>query len=711
MNIDKLKLLWVRNDKPQPKKILKDVLYIQNDGNTIKLAEGHKGIETNWSYEGSIGFNLGARLKIVHLSLTYDFSEQEITGILGEELFEKAGSWLKKKKRKQVISYRIKPGPLIPIEVMDKLWDLVKTKLKLSHSDLMPPHPTWVYEKDLGVNFCICRMGTSKFKQILGNRLDIFYRAGKDLWKIPLITRRNVKVLVVKSVPGHDDGVMWSKSPKTFMSLVRGFTKVNDKPLLLKGRLISTELPAGSKSWPQGQYDIVTSQHNIKWGEVPHGTILNMEVQFVLNEIHSKVEKEETFFEKRKLTLLTLLVAKLNPELEGWVKKSFKLNAIKVAKSIKNFSTLAMEKLEKLFQDDQKSLIALDQALKVRLGFIQDDITLKEIRQAMMNKLRSSKVAGKWLAAIARSFVPRGTIWMSEQDKVLFLKEKGTVIRYPVTGYQSFITLKIEFRKDIPKGLAMLNGEDAKYLALDGDDHILVMKPISTFEGGEPVLSERAAAEKLDVNQLSPMGLYLSGANAQGLIGYCFNAMAKCLGKAESSPEQGEVYVALAERLGMLLDMLAQAIKKPYKLDTEVIESTSDIDLQVDEHPIASVCLKQNMDEASEIEWGVQIPLIPKQKVYQENLVAIPKEVEEILSSCAKRTSGVNLHQKYVVYQQTTGKIKSWVKKHPDLETAVKVYYSVAVQMKNDELFTGLMDGTILLVGRRLLETVPTETK
>ena len=300
---------------------------------------------------------------------------------------------------------------------------------------------------------------------------------------------------------------------------------------------------------------------------------------------------------------------------------------------------------------------------------------------------------------------------MSEQDKVLFLKEKGTVIRYPVTGYQSFITLKIEFRKDIPKGLAMLNGEDAKYLALDGDDHILVMKPISTFEGGEPVLSERAAAEKLDVNQLSPMGLYLSGANAQGLIGYCFNAMAKCLGKAESSPEQGEVYVALAERLGMLLDMLAQAIKKPYKLDTEVIESTSDIDLQVDEHPIASVCLKQNMDEASEIEWGVQIPLIPKQKVYQENLVAIPKEVEEILSSCAKRTSGVNLHQKYVVYQQTTGKIKSWVKKHPDLETAVKVYYSVAVQMKNDELFTGLMDGTILLVGRRLLETVPTETK
>ena len=68
MNIDKLKLLWVRNDKPQPKKIIKDVLYIQNDGNTIKLAEGHKGIETNWSYEGSIGFNLGARLKIVLLS-------------------------------------------------------------------------------------------------------------------------------------------------------------------------------------------------------------------------------------------------------------------------------------------------------------------------------------------------------------------------------------------------------------------------------------------------------------------------------------------------------------------------------------------------------------------------------------------------------------------------------------------------------------------
>ena len=65
---------------------------------------------------------------------------------------------------------------------------------------------------------------------------------------------------------------------------------------------------------------------------------------------------------------------------------------------------------------------------------------------------------------------------------------------------------------------------------------------------------------------------------------------------------------SMAERLGMLLDMLAQAIKKPYQLDTEVIQLASAIKLTTAQHPVTAICLSKELDQASELEWGVTIP-------------------------------------------------------------------------------------------------------
>jgi hypothetical protein len=704
--IDSVKSVLNPQVTKRPAALTKDVLYFRAG----RIAKGHEGVETNWSCEGSVGWKLGLRPKFLHLSLSGEFSKSEISTLLTPAMLAKADpKWLKTRKVQGEIKYKLVPGPFLPHDVVSKLWEAVKEISRVSEVDLLPTHPTWLYEKGLGINFCIRRLGTKSFKEAIGARRDIFYRAGKDLWKVPLFTKK-ARVLVVESVPNSDDGNMWSRSDKNFMYLVRSAFTFNNQPLMLKGRVIGVPTIPGSESWPEGEYDIVTSQHNIKWGEIPAGTILEMDVDFVLNENHSK---EEESIEERKLTILALLLAKINPSYQDWILASFYSNATNLAKFVNDYTHLDLKGLVRLLKDEPKNLIALDQALKVRMGFIRDEDTLSEIRDTLLRKLRSTKIPGQWLAAIARDVVPVGQIWMSIHDKLDMLVNEATVIRYPVTGYQSFITLEVVYRNDLPKGLAMVNGSDAKYLALDGDDHILVTKPFSSFRGGEPLMSERSESIKLDLKSLSFMQLYVSGANAQGMIGFCFNAMASTLGlkevaKSAGNSEKVTELESMAERLGMLLDMLAQAIKKPYQLDTEVIQLASAIKLTTAQHPVTAICLSKELDQASELEWGVTIPSMKPAEVFNNGLVGIPEIIiNMIVTGLKKASSAPNGRQELKVITALARDLKDWVKTQPDLEAAAMTYYTIAVRaIKRDpsSQLVKLMDGSILLLGRTLCE-------
>jgi hypothetical protein len=701
--INSIKTIWGSKATAKPSNMVKDILYFTTG---CVVRRGYEGVRTDWTCEGSVGWSLGLRPKFIHLSLTYNFSETEIRRFVEPELLEKADSkWIKIRKFKGKLVYRLLPSPFLPSSVVDKLWQVVKQTAGVREVDLLPSHPTWLYEKDLGINFCIRKVGTKSFADVFGKRRDIFYRAGKDLWKTPLFTK-TARVLVLQSLPCHDDGNMWVRSKKNFMYLVRGITKFNGYPILLKGRVIGTNTLPGSESWPEGEYDIVTSSHNIKWGEIPSGTIIKMDVQFVLNEAHGE---EAQLDEKRKLTILTMLkgMAKIKSEYLEWVKESFKHNAMKVAKFMNDYSHLDFEGLMRLLEEDPKSLIALDQALKVRMGLISSPEQLAEIREKQLRKLRSARIPGQWLAAIARNQVPVGKIWLSTYDRVDMLVDEATVIRYPVTGYQSFLTLGIEYRNDLPKGLAVINGNDAKYLALDGDDHILITKPFSAFRGGEPVLSERSNSPKLDLASLSFMSLYTSGANAQNMIGYCFNAMASALGFAEVCDSSGNTEKAndarnIAQRLGMLLDMLAQSIKKPYHLDIEAINIASTIQLKAAQHPVSAICLSRELDEACQYEWNVTIPNIKPAKVFENGLI-ISEDINKIISEgLRKANSASNAHQAYKILTLLNRELTSWVKNHPDLEVAAMTYYTVAVMVQRKEpnhQFIGLMDGLILFLG------------
>lgn len=692
--------------------LLKDILYYSAG----RLKYGMRDVRTDWSVVGSVGYCVGLRPKLLHVSLTNGFTINEIIGIFGQDLFESGyKSWIRESDGR----YKVIPGPLMPIEALERLWSLAKPMIAGSDESLLPVHPTWLYEiptkgnKKCGVNFVVTRPGSISFEKVFGDRRDIFYRAGKDLWKTPLKTKR-ARVLIVAKEEAHDDGNMWVRSNKRFIHLVRGLIRHESSYKMLKGRLISVPMIPGGESWPEGQYDIVCSQHNIKWGTIPAGTVIEVDVQFVLDEDHD----EETInpFERRKLSALSLLLAKIDPSYKDWIDQSFYSSATTVAKFMKEYTHLDLEGLIRLLQEEPKSLIALDEALKVQMGFIADPGKLAEIKLALTRKLRSAKIPGQWLAAIARNVVPVGKIWVSVHDRTDILMVKATVIRYPLTGHQSFITLEIEYRDDLPKGLAMINGSDAKYLALDGDDHILVTKPFSLFTGGEPLLSERAHVVQLDLNKMSKIGIYASGANAQGLIGYCFNAMAKTLGVRDINVRKGNLddvqfLTNLSERLGMLLDMLAQAIKKPYELDTSAINQAARLKFKAYQHPVAALCLGKDLDEACETQWDIKIPEIMPAMVMTRGLAKIPEDVAKLLKeglgSIESASNGHQVHEKTLSLAK---QLTLWAKAQPteNIEEAAMIYYTIAVRAFNGKetsrKLSSFMDGSYLLLGRTLCE-------
>lgn len=705
--ISVLRAMWGKTATRKQAALLKDVLYFRKG----RLMRGHEDVKSNWSCEGSVGWSKGFRPKLLHLSLTNEFTKSELISLLGEDIVTKGGRWLRSRKSPAGVMYKIIPGPTIPSAVKSILWERVKAETGVKEVDLLPSHPAWIYEKGLGINFLIRKPKTPSFKDVYGARRDIFYRAGKDLWKVPLFVRK-LRVLVVKSMPNHEDGNMWLKSANYSMHLVRAALNYTGQELMLKGRAVGVQVLPLGQQWPEGDYDVMCSQHNIKWGEIPAGTILETEVQFVTDELHEDVLEGD---EKRKLTLLTLLLAKVSPAAQSWLEGLFRRNAMKVAKAVATYAVGSIKDMMRLFDGQTNSLINIDQGMKVRMGFISAPEKLDKIRQSMLNRLRSVKAPGKWLAAIARMDVPVGHIVMSHYDRHDMLVNFVTVIRYPVTSYQSFITLKVIWA-DIPKGMVFINGNDAKYLALDGDDHVLVTKPFSSFRGGEPVLSERANAVKLELNSLSFMELYTSGADAQQLIGFCFNAMAKAIGYSEYAKslqaiEDSEHARSLSERLGMLLDMLAQAIKKPYSLDMEALEQASSIGLETSQHPIACAAIKQDLDEVARYVWGVTIPNILPVPVFNHGLVSIPEDIMKIISKGATSVSAsLNNRQIFKASSALAYELKNWVKTQPNLEEAAMTYYTVAVRVTEgsitpfDSSLVELMDGTILYLGRTLCE-------
>jgi hypothetical protein len=706
---ESLRALWSDKKADRKPSIAKDILYFSTGAS---LKRGHENVPTNWVCEGSVGWELGLRPKFLHLSLNYWFSEEELKRFVPADLLTEAdSSWLKRAKGEDYKPvYKLLPSPFLPPVVVEQLWQAVKTATGIKEVDLLPPHPSWVYEEGLGINFCIRRVGTPSFVDLLGKRRDIFYRSGKDLWKVPLFVKRRVKVLVIEAREGHDDGNMWVKSEKSFMYLARGIVKVNGNPLFLKGRVIGTPTLPGGEEWPEGDYNIVTSGHNVKWGTIAPGTILEMDVQFVSKENHDQEDKEVV--EKRKLTILAKLagMVKFDPEHRDWIDTSFRRNAMKVAKLLKEYSSSSIEELKSILEEDPRSLIALDQALKARLGLVSEE-TLVEIYEAQMEKLRSARIPGQWLSAIARDTVPTGTIWLSAHDRVDFFQGEVTVIRYPITSHQSFLTLKAEYRDDLIPGLVTISGQDAKYLALDGDDHVLVTSPFSAFRGGEEVLSGRSG-QKLDLGALSFAELYISPANAQGMIGYCFNAMAACLGFRELCLSSGHAEKAkelegIASRLGMLLDVLAQAIKKPYALDTEAIKIASVFQRMAERNPVAALCLRKEMRESASKVWNVDIPYLKPAKVFDQGLAKLPEDIIKMMSEGLKRAASArNGHQEYTLLTSLSRKLLDWVKNHPDLEEAAAVYYTVAVYLykKRSHLMIGLMDGSLLYLGRKVCE-------
>ncbi|MGW8181444.1 MAG: hypothetical protein ACWGQW_22170, partial [bacterium] len=156
------------------------------------------------------------------------------------------------------------------------------------------------------------------------------------------------------------------------------------------------------------------------------------------------------------------------------------------------------------------------------------------------------------------------------EDYANFLRGKYgntvTIVRYPISGYQSMITLRIDTARNqglrtwLPSGYCGVSPRTAGFLGLDGDDHIFISKPFVTFTGDAGPSTSRANFDDLkfsDWNNVSTGVLYTGGAYSQMLIGRIHSLRAKSLGNG---------FPRSAEYLGALLDIAAQGAKKPYAL-------------------------------------------------------------------------------------------------------------------------------------------------
>jgi len=307
----------------------------------------------------------------------------------------------------------------------------------------------------------------------------------------------------------------------------------------------------------------------------------------------------------RKLSILALLMCKWRTTAKGnsyseVYEKMFEKSARNTATRISKFPTHWVKVASELLSFRDLGMIRFSQTAKAALG-LSTKPDINDIYTTMVNSTRSLVIKGAWLAAISKKRVKAGTLVTNSRTYDKLVDKYGkhvTVLRYPITSYQSFITLKLEIGEGITDNLVVLSSEDAPYLQLDGDDHILLSKPYSLFEGGEPVAIGRNF-KKLDPADLSISELYFRGTIAQGLIGNVFNAMAAALGT--NRPD-------LANRLAGFLDILAQAIKKPYDYDVEEELSMAEDIPNKFISPLAKICMKKDIPKALYKLWEVDIP-------------------------------------------------------------------------------------------------------
>jgi len=687
MNIDNI----VKRILEPPKnsddfKMLKTVVFL---GSNSRWYKRKLPVRSNWSMYNSRAWNLGIRIGFIHVSLTTRFTPEFLTDLFEMDLFDVpkwANSVRPTKEAKKWIrwsgkgnTYIVKAGSRLPAKVIDKLMSIAFKTAGIDKSRAMPAHPTWIYE-GCGINFAYALEGSKTvddlFKGHSQREIDsIKYRFGKDFYKTELFVKK-MRLAVDKTAgDGHDDGIFYAKGEDA-MHLVRGIIDAgNGRRGLLKARLAESSAADNIPgiTIPEG-CDGITTHHNIKYlgiDEMPD--IIELDVGFVLDELHG--EDDEEFIEARKLSILSLLLAKFAKGKERRVFNMFRANAKRVCRTAERFPK-SIDSIIELLEGDHQAGIKMAAAMRAAIGLAsKNDVEI--LTKAIHARFRSIKVPGKWVAVAAREDVGIHSIEGHPEtisELTTAFENVMTFMRYPFTSYQSLITVGLVAVDNLPKGVLYVNTKNAKGMGLDGDDHGLLMEVISSYTGGEEAICARNV-EKRNIMDLSAGELYTMGANAQQSIGLVFNAMASALGSNRS---------ALAANLGELLDTLAQAVKKPFTFSLDLIDEVEDID-EDEIDAIAMLAMKKDIPASVFKAFGVEVPELVPAELPDVEFTDVNKETVDIAVSkgltVASIPNGHVRNRESAFWHSTIWKdLRDDAIVNP--VTAVKTYAAIAVGLR-----------------------------
>lgn len=451
-------------------------------------------------------------------------------------------------------------------------------------------HPDWVLDTRSGINLGYVERHTL-FSLWLNSKPGLWSRIGKDIFKEAKITHRDLRFAVIDGVtPADGDGDFKVRrsllTPYDLkVSLGRGLfvvDKDNEFGLdfgFLKGRVRVD----GPETIPVG-FDGVVYRENLKWLD-PEDRKSLTEISLLRFDLVSKEDHEDSM-EKRKLNRAVLTkMFKIDPIYKDLFEDMFKKEDMKLISNIESFHKDYKDVGMGIIEDPMTAFLKKD-VIRSSL-FLLSRERARNVAKAFDKARTSTRVPGSWMAIshLAAYGAADDEIVMTLKDWEIFKKsmkaemarlksghEKAsktigegirnhnvTIIRYPLEGFWSAITLKRVINDEVPAGHVIVSEKTLKTLSGDNDDHVLMTYPFSTFKGypeGESKPTLRGDEYKI-TRPVTKAEAMILPAIAQGSLGFIYRA----LHIATDIGERG-----LTIRLACLLDLSAQAIKKPYEL-------------------------------------------------------------------------------------------------------------------------------------------------
>lgn len=699
-----------KREKSAKKVVQRRIMFFVKDArNGLKLVAQKASWPTTHCIAGSIGEQLGFEPFILAVSTTSSFAPEDWAKYFGMPVVEVTNSgreaftdFGRDAFKRDKFGLRLNISSRTPLEIWERVWADVKAALgsncqgrvkgssnkPLIDEQLLPIAPSWAVDKQEGhtvnMNFLVAPEGTPTFWEVFNgnaNSKEIFHRAGKDIWKEALQEALRLLVIPVELPAGDRDGIIFTTGDVPSRKLVRGIaTLANGEKILLKARM---ETVVEHTHWTScglvGDLagKLIVPTHNLKYSSVAAGVPLHMNIIEVVDEDHAV---EEDVIEMRKLSgIVDDFADFINEETKAALSQRRAQSAQQNANGILKFNE--GRKIMSIVQsmEDDDDLMAMSQAIKALLGMCPSK-ELEKLTKSKWNKVRSLKIKGGWYAIATAAHSPAGVITCNpltaaEIESRYLVNGKVGILRYPIANYQSMMTLSLAKDPSVPEGLLLVSLHDAKFMSADSDDHVLISKPFSSFEGKEEPLCrteellksyKAIAAEKLAFNLGDgrvARACYAPVAS-QMAVGMIFNGMCLAMGTGNSK---------LALRLGEFLDIAAQGVKKPYWFFDDLRASMYAVDHienmvkegKVQVPATTMINIKRNLKANVKKAYGVDLPRVANAKFIGDLGITTPKanpvQFERALNRVREILRDKNMNARIRALKQWESALNAWL--------------------------------------------------